>query len=290
MKVPPPLLDSQPSPFPPPRVLSKNDRNRKLFAAGQQAIEAMARSYQINRGTALRLQTLCPINVTLLRRLAEYVHAARHEPEAPEVMRSYFVFRYEVLEQYRFLRDWGLVIERWDQPGQPYANSHAMLTDLWTNFHLSYFPTYGEHGEGGFGSSDAERRRAHPLLDTCWYDEQHCPVPYNDAFRIVHDVFGHGRYGWSFGLIGEERAWESHTRMFSPQAWMALAAETRAQTAWFHFGPHLRRPDGSFPRKGETDYLPLDRRPYVEQKALWLPLEFYTPPVDNEQPQRAMSR
>jgi hypothetical protein len=246
--------------------------------AGQMAIGALARAYMIGKGITPLPQSFHDINAIHVRRLADYFHVAVHEPLEPDVMRSYCVFRYEVLEQFLYLRSCGLDIERWDKPGQPYPNSRAMLTDLWSNFHLYYFPTYGEDREGGFGSGDAERGRFHPLLETAWYDRQYRPLPYNDAFRVIHDAFGHGRHGWPFGVTGEENAWISHAHMFSPEAWMALAVETRAQTAWFTFGPHLRRSDGAIPKKGDSDYVSLNVRPYAEQKAIWLSQDFYVPP------------
>lgn len=63
----------------------------------------------------------------------------------------------------------------------------------------------------------------------------------NDMFRAVHDAFGHGATGRGFNRHGEEAAYRSHARMFSPEARPALASETRAQNAHVNlfgdFGP-----------------------------------------------------
>ena len=63
----------------------------------------------------------------------------------------------------------------------------------------------------------------------------------NDMFRAVHDAFGHAATGRGFNRHGEEAAYRSHARMYSPDARPALAAETRAQNAYVNkfgtFGP-----------------------------------------------------
>ena len=53
----------------------------------------------------------------------------------------------------------------------------------------------------------------------------------NDMFRAVHDVFGHAVTGRGFDRHGEEAAFQSHARMFSPLAQRAMATETRGQNA-----------------------------------------------------------
>lgn len=63
----------------------------------------------------------------------------------------------------------------------------------------------------------------------------------NDMFRAIHDAFGHGATGRGFNRHGEEAAYRSHSRMYSPEARPALASETRAQNAYVNqfgdFGP-----------------------------------------------------
>lgn len=59
----------------------------------------------------------------------------------------------------------------------------------------------------------------------------------NDAFRAVHDAFGHGATGRGFDADGEEAAWWKHRAMYSPLAQRALLTETRGQTAALFCGP-----------------------------------------------------
>jgi hypothetical protein len=53
----------------------------------------------------------------------------------------------------------------------------------------------------------------------------------NDAFRAVHDVFGHLGSGRGVDFDGEEAAFQKHSRMFSPLARQAMATETRGQNS-----------------------------------------------------------
>jgi hypothetical protein len=64
----------------------------------------------------------------------------------------------------------------------------------------------------------------------------------NDAFRAVHDAFGHfGPGNPFFRAPGEERAWAEHSRMYSPDARGAMTSETRGQNSWLNFGPFAER-------------------------------------------------
>jgi hypothetical protein len=58
----------------------------------------------------------------------------------------------------------------------------------------------------------------------------------NDAFRAVHDAFGHGAIRLGFDPDGEEAAWMKHSQMFSPEARPAMTTETRGQTCAFVYG------------------------------------------------------
>lgn len=59
----------------------------------------------------------------------------------------------------------------------------------------------------------------------------------NEMFRAVHDYFGHGIRGNAFGPKGEEIAYASHSKMYSPLARSAMAAETRGQNSFVNFSP-----------------------------------------------------
>ena len=56
----------------------------------------------------------------------------------------------------------------------------------------------------------------------------------NDAFRGVHDVFGHLGSGRGIDRHGEEAAFQKHAQMFTPLARAAMATETRGQNAALH--------------------------------------------------------
>jgi hypothetical protein len=59
----------------------------------------------------------------------------------------------------------------------------------------------------------------------------------NEMFRAVHDAFGHGIRGNSFGALGEEIAWGSHSQMYSPLARIAMTSETRGQNSFVNYTP-----------------------------------------------------
>lgn len=53
----------------------------------------------------------------------------------------------------------------------------------------------------------------------------------NNAFRAVHDVYGHYQARRGFDRHGEEAAYRQHARMFSSLARRALTTETRGQNS-----------------------------------------------------------
>jgi hypothetical protein len=197
----------------------------------------------------------------LAKDTADAYEALPHAPGDPEVRAAYQALADETSDQFAFLRDRaGLQMEPWTSPGQPYANSTEMLDDIQTNNRLRYFPT-----EGGFGSGNTS---AHPMLSP-----GRSGLPVNDEFRAIHDYFGHGQRGFQFGPVGERNAYLEHSAMFSPKARPALTTETHGQNSWVNAGPHLRRADGSLPRKGEPGFVPATARPFADQKAGLLPEE-----------------
>lgn len=94
----------------------------------------------------------------------------------------------------------------WDPTGEKgYRSSKDMLEDALGNNNLVVY-------QGG---------ELHPLLGQ----------EGNDKFRAVHDYFGHGTTGSSFGPKGEELAYGAHSQMYSPLARLAAASETRGQNS-----------------------------------------------------------
>lgn len=218
-----------------------------------------------------------PINVKHSKEMADVFDELKslsyetNQSRYNAILKSYNALAHETVEQYKAARDAGYVIEPWLKEGQPYPNSEELLRDVRDNKHMWVFLT-----ETGFGSSPGDPNN--PLL-------QPTPFKYaigqtqrrylvNDLFRFVHDLFGHVRYGYSFGPRGEENAWRSHRCMFSKDAIPAMTAETRGQNSWVNFGPHLRRPDGSLPQAGDSDWISPEQRPFAPQKTVIMPYEF----------------
>jgi hypothetical protein len=99
-----------------------------------------------------------------------------------------------------------------------YPNSGAMLDDLHRNGHLFVF-------QGG---------DPHTHLSAV---DPRTGLNANEKFRAVHDAYGHGILGNTFGPQGEERAWGIHSQMYSPLARLAMSAETRGQNSYVNYSP-----------------------------------------------------
>lgn len=207
-------------------------------------------------------------------RIADAFHAMQHQPQDERTRASYDALKKETLNQYRHLLRAGYTFHPHTGEGEPYRDSAEMMDDLRHNKRMAFYLT-----EHGFGTNEADA--AHPLLEKTPYSLDGKPLLYNDVFRIVHDVFGHAVEGHQFGPTGEENAWRKHSSMYSDLARPALTAETRGQNSWVNFGPHIRRSDGSVPKKGDPDYIHPAERPYADQKAGLLPDEFNTPQAEN---------
>lgn len=202
-----------------------------------------------------------------LKEIADYFqNVAKHQPDAPEVLRSYRAMARETIEQYNAMIAAGIKPEPYRGKGEPYASSEEMMRDVRENKHLYFLRTDNAFGQG---TQDA----ANPLLEKSGIKIGDFELLVNDVFRVVHDYFGHTQQGLQFGPRGEFNAWKSHSRMYSDEAQGAVAAETLAQNAWVNFGAHLRRADGSIPKKGEPDYVPPQDRPFGEQKNFLVPAE-----------------
>jgi len=197
-------------------------------------------------------------------RLADAYEEMLDNPTSSIVQEAYEVLAHETEMQYNAVIDKGYKLEIWNGSGEPYANSAEVLKDISDNKHMYIFGT-----EGGFGEepiSDLKREQNAMLRKTPYKDIKGKPLLVNDLFRFVHDFFGHSELGNGFGAIGEENAWNVHSRMFSPLARKAMTTETRGQNSWVNFGKHIRRSDNSIPKKGDKDYIPLGKRPFAEQK------------------------
>ena len=160
-----------------------------------------------------------------------------HAPNDPKVKAAYDAMIDETLDQWNEIKKTGLKIEfiRPDMP-DPYAkNPRAAIMDVRDNNHLWVFPT--ESGFGGTKSADIDIS-GNPLLRKTGEVIDGVPATANDIFRIVHDYFGHLKYGHGFRADGEENAWRAHLAMYSPLARKAVTSETRGQNSWVNYGPY----------------------------------------------------
>ncbi|NBW10109.1 MAG: hypothetical protein EBR82_18985 [Caulobacteraceae bacterium] len=212
------------------------------------------------------------VNEELAKRIADYYDKSVDSPNDPKVKAAYTALANETVQQWRAFEKQGYVAEPWKGEGQPYKDSAEMMADVRDNKHIYYFETEGGFGVGGI---TPEMRASNPLLAESGVTFGTAKnVPVNDVFRVVHDIVGHGAHGYEFGPKGELNAYIEHSRMFSNAAKPALAAETLAQNSWVNYGAHLRRPDGSLPKKGEEGYIPPAERRFADQKNLAIPDEF----------------
>ena len=165
------------------------------------------------------------------KRISDAFIAMQHNPNDPQVKKAYEALAKETLEQYKAFLEAGYRIEINNE--EPYANSQEMIDDLRNNKRIKIFST-----ESGFGDNPItpKQRKENPLLkDSGFKDVNGQPLLINDAFRAVHDFFGHAELGNSFGFKGEENAWNVHSRMFSPLARRAMTTETRGQNSYVNF-------------------------------------------------------
>ena len=209
------------------------------------------------------------IDIENSKRIADAFDAMKHEPTNPEVVAAYEAMAKETIDQFNLVSNKGYKVEIWKGEGEPYANSAEMIKDVRDNKHMYIYST-----ESGFGQEGItkEQREENPLLsETEFTDINGEPLVVNDLFRFVHDFFGHTELGNGFGPKGEENAWVNHSRMYSPEARRAMTTETRGQNSWVNFGKQIRREDGSIPKKGDPDYVPLSEREYADQKIGLLP-------------------
>lgn len=139
----------------------------------------------------------------------------------PAAVPAYRAMRDQVHRQYRALSSprskGGLGIDIEVTQGDPYKNYGELLTDLRENNRIKTLSTAASGSHPFFSDDD------------------------NDMFRAIHDVFGHAGTGRGFDRHGEEAAYLSHARMFTPLARRALATETRGQNSYLitrgEFGP-----------------------------------------------------
>ena len=204
------------------------------FGTDQRLVD-IASEYAANRGLLYNpAEKYAQVDVERAKRIANEYEKMANNPQALPTKTSYDALIDETQAQYEALKKAGYKFEFMPKSGDPYGNPRNAINDLVQNKHLYVFPT-----ESGFGGTRAkEALKQNPLLkktDETWDGK---PVLANDMFRAVHDVFGHAQRGVGFRAGGEENAFQSHARMFSPEALPAATSETRGQNSWVNFGPY----------------------------------------------------
>jgi hypothetical protein len=92
----------------------------------------------------------------------------------------------------------------------------------------------------------------------------------------VHDLFGHAKTGFEFGVRGELNATRAHAQMFDNKARGALVTETVGQNMWVNFSK-------------ENKDLPPSERAYARQKVDLLPEELYAPVIGEVNPRQRVA-
>ena len=245
----------------------KSTREKKLFREPNKDVVNASEEYKKNNNIKKpAAKKIYELDLDNSLAIADAYEAMVDNPSDPKVKKAYTALANEVTDQFNALKDAGFEIEIFEGKGEPYVNSEALLNDLRDNKKLLVLSTEKDFGEGGLISKD------NPMLqDSGLKDVNGKPLLVNDLFRFVHDVFGHGEQGTSFGAIGEENAWNVHSKLFSDDARRALTTETRGQNSWVNFGPQMRNADGSIKKKGDPGYLPASKRPFAKQKNGLLP-------------------
>jgi hypothetical protein len=195
------------------------------------------------------------INPDVSAKVAAAYEAMQNNPDDPNTVRAYTALKNEVNKQYEDMLSSGMKVSKMPEGMQnPYSTSKDLVKDVAENKHLWYYPT-----EQGYGSANTTTK--HPMLEvTKHLDSEGKPMLANDLFRAVHDYHGHAKEGHKFGATGEERAYQEHKRMLSPEAQKALATETRGQNSWVNYGPN-----------GEANRANPKSTIYADQKAGLLP-------------------
>jgi len=182
----------------------------------------------INYEEATRIEKL---DIDRAREIAQIFEQTEPNPNDKDVKESYEALIDETIVQYEEILDGGYLIEI--NNDEPYLNSNKMIDDLRQKKNMRIFSTEAGFGDGKI--TDAERA-ANPLLaKTKFKDKNGVPLLANDIFRFVHDFFGHAKMGNGFGPIGEENAWNVHSRMYTELARGAMTTETRGQNSWVNF-------------------------------------------------------
>ena len=216
------------------KEVAKSKPGASLFSEPAEDVKMLSEKYRKNNNiTTGAGERIYDIDPEQSKRISEEYDKMQHNPNDTNVRAAYEAMANETIDQYNLLKDGGYQVEIYEGEGEPYANSQEMIKDLRDNKHLFVLSTEKEFGQGKI--TDAQRNENPLLRDSGIKDKNGKPLLINDVFRFVHDAFGHGERGNSFGAKGEENAWDVHARMYSPLARRAMTTETRGQNSWVNF-------------------------------------------------------
>ena len=175
----------------------------------------------------------------------------------------YNKFIKETNAQYDALTNAGIQFELVDtDPYTPNAAGHKQMINDMQNGRLKVLAT----------SSAGELPEGSPMGKVSKYtDVNGRQMLENDVFRAVHDTFGHGMRGNTFGPIGEYNAWLAHKEMYTPTSQRVMTTETLGQNTYVNFGPHMRTEEGALIGKGDSGYIKPQDRPFAPQKVAVMP-------------------
>jgi len=218
-----------------PEAVDVGGGRMEKFGTDQRIVD-VAQRYMADKGMTYSPQKpYAAVDVKRAEKIAKEYAAMQHDPNNPKTKKAYEALAKETQDQYEALLKAGYKFD-FIRGADPYGNPRNAINDLVMNKRMSVFPT-----ESGFGSSAADIS-GNPLLARSDLRIANDPsTTYNDLFRAVHDVFGHAKHGVGFRARGEENAFQSHARMYSPEALPAAASETRGQNSWVNFGPFGER-------------------------------------------------
>jgi hypothetical protein len=205
-----------------------------LFVDSLPAAVSIANSYMRDRGLPLSItEKITKLDINNSEKIArEFENLVDERGNvSSETKAAYKALAEETLAQYEKIVSYGYEMEINDT--EPYSSSKEMIEDLRNNKRMKVFSTESGYGEKGI---TAKERKSDPRLAvTKFKDVNGYPLLVNDIFRFVHDFFGHAKLGNGFGAIGEENAWNIHSKMYSPLAKRAMTTETRGQNSWVNF-------------------------------------------------------
>jgi hypothetical protein len=178
--------------------------------------------------------------------------------------------------QYQVLLDSGIKFEIVDvDPYTPNKAGHQQMIADMESGTLKVLAT-----DAGFGMPLATPEGIvkgdvrNPMLAESMYQDVNGRVMLeNDVFRAVHDTFGHGMRGNTFGPIGEYNAWLAHKEMYSSDARRVMTTETLGQNTYTNYGQHMRDVDGNLIKVGDPNYIKPADRPFAPQKVALMPEE-----------------